>query len=39
MMLLERVLHSYIREMVNIDEMQFGFEPGRGTTDATFVVW
>ena len=26
------------REMVNIDEMQFGFVPGRGTTDAIFSV-
>ena len=24
--------------MVNIDEMQFGFAPGRGTTDAIFIV-
>ena len=38
MKLLERVLDSYIRKMVNIDEMQFGFVPGRGTTDAIFIV-
>ena len=24
--------------MVNIDEMQFGFAPGRGTTDTMFIV-
>ena len=24
--------------MVDIDEMQFGFVPGRGTTDAIFIV-
>ena len=24
--------------MVNIDEMQFGFLPGRGTTDAIYIV-
>ena len=24
--------------MVNIDEMQYGFVPGRGTTDAIFVT-
>ena len=34
--LLERVLDSFIREMVDIDAMQFGFGPGRGTTDAIF---
>ena len=24
--------------MVDIDEMQFGFAPGRGTTDAIFIM-
>ena len=38
MKLLERVLDSKIRKMVNIDEMQYGFVPGRGTTDAIFVA-
>ena len=32
------VLDFYICEMVNIDEMQFGFVPGKGTTDTIFVV-
>ena len=36
--LLERMLDSFIRNMVDIDEMQFGFVPGRGTTDAIFIV-
>ena len=27
-----------IRELVNVDTMKFGFMPGRGTTDALFVV-
>ena len=34
MKLQERVLDSYIRKMGNIDEMQFGFVPGRSTTDS-----
>ena len=38
MTLLERVLDSFIQEMVDIDTMQFGFVPGRGTTDATFII-
>ena len=38
MKLLERVLDLLIREMVNIDEMQFRFVPGRGTTDTIFIV-
>ena len=32
------VLDSYIRQMVKIDEMWYGFAPGRGTTHAIFVV-
>ena len=38
MKLLERVLYFYICKMPNIDEMQFGFVPGRDTTDAAFIV-
>ena len=38
MKLVERVLDSHIRKMVNIDEMQFGFVPGKGTTDAIFIA-
>ena len=34
----ERVLERRIRESVNIDSMQFGFMPGRGTADALFAV-
>ena len=34
----ERVLERRIRELINIDSMQFGFMPGRGTKDALFVV-
>ena len=38
MKLLEWVLDSSIRRMLNIDEMQFIFVPGRGTTIAIFIV-
>ena len=38
MKVLERVVDKLIRERVSIDEMQFGFMPGRGTTDAIFIV-
>ena len=27
-----------IRQLVSIDDSQFGFDPGRGTTDTIFVV-
>ena len=32
------MLDSVIREMVEIDTMQFGFVPGHGTTDAIFII-
>ena len=38
MKVVERVLERRIRELVNIDAMQFDLKPGRGTTDALFVV-
>ena len=34
----ERVLDARIRQQVDIDAMQCGFMPGKGTTDAIFVV-
>ena len=38
MKVVERVIESTIRRMVNIDAMQFGFMPGKGTTDAIFIL-
>ena len=38
MKILERIVNGLIRQVVSIDDSQFGFVPGRGTTDATFVV-
>ena len=38
MKVLERVLEKRIRCQVPIDNMQFGFMPGRGTTDAIFIM-
>ena len=35
---IERVLETLIRQQVDIDAMQFGFMPGRGTTDAIFIL-
>ena len=35
---MERIIEDFIRNIVNIDDMQFGFMPGRGTTDAIFTV-
>ena len=35
---LERIVDGLIRQLVLIDDSQFGFIPGRSTTDAIFVV-
>jgi hypothetical protein len=38
MKILERVIESRVKRIVKIDEMQFGFMTGKGTTDAIFIV-
>ena len=38
MKILERIVDGLIRQVVSIDDSQFGFVPGRGTTDAILVV-
>ena len=38
MEVLERIVDGLIRHLVSINDSQFGFVPGRGTTDAIFVV-
>ena len=35
---MERVIEKITRERISIDDMQFGFMPGRGTTDAIFKL-
>ena len=38
MKVLERVLEKSIRCQVSVDNMQYGFMPGKGTTDAIFII-
>jgi Reverse transcriptase (RNA-dependent DNA polymerase) len=38
MKVFERVIEARVRSRCEIDDMQFGFRAGRGTTDAIFVV-
>src|SRR5664279_4610934 len=38
MKILERVIDCRVRRIVKVDDMQFGFMAGKGTTDAIFVV-
>ena len=34
----ERVIEKRIRAQIKLSEMQFGFMPGKGTTDAIFII-
>jgi len=36
--ILERLIEKKVRDRIDLDDMQFGFRPGRGTTDAIFIV-
>ena len=36
--LLENIIDRRLRELVSINQMQFGFSKGRGTTDAIFIL-
>ena len=36
--IVERIVDGLIRQLMSVDDSQFGFVPGRGTTDAIFVV-
>ena len=38
MKILERVIEAKVRRVCKIDDMQFGFMTGKGTTDAIFIV-
>ena len=38
MKIVEKVLEIRLRHMVKLDEMQFGFIPGKGTIDAVFIL-
>src|SRR6267154_734730 len=35
---LERVIEARVRKMMKLEEIEFGFSPGKGTTDAIFIV-
>ena len=38
MKIMEDILATIIRTQVDNDVLQFGFMPGRGTTDAIFIL-
>ena len=37
MTIFERVMERKMRNLISLDDMQFGFRPERGTTDAIFI--
>jgi len=38
MKVVERIFEDRIWQQIDIDDMQFGFMKGKGTTDAIFIV-
>ena len=38
MKVVERIIEGFIRRVADIDAMQFGFMPGKGTTDGIFIL-
>ncbi|XP_047495893.1 uncharacterized protein LOC125043700 [Penaeus chinensis] len=38
MKILEKVIEGRIRGLVSVNDIQFGFGPGRGTMDAAFII-
>ena len=38
MKVVERIFEHRIRQQIEIDDMQFGFMKGKGTTDAIFMT-
>ena len=38
MKFVEGIINTLIGDLIDIDEMQFAFVPGRVTTDAIFIV-
>jgi len=38
MKVVDRIFEHRIRQQIDIDDMQFGFMKGIGTTDAIFIV-
>ena len=38
MKIVEKILEKRIKTLVEVDDMQFSFMPGKGTTDALFIV-
>ena len=38
MKIFEKILERRLRKLITVNNMQFGFSPGKGTTDAVFII-
>ena len=38
MKIVVEILEETLRKIITIDDMQFGFMPGKGTIDAVFIL-
>ena len=38
MKMFEMILECRLRKMITVNNMQFGFSPRKGTTDAVFII-
>ena len=38
MKMFEKILERRLRKLIAVNNMQFGFSPGKGTTDAVFII-
>ena len=38
MKMFEKILERRFRKLITVNNMQFGFSPGKGTTDAVFII-
>ena len=38
MKMFEKFLERKLRKLITVNNMQFGFSPGKGTTDAVFII-
>ena len=38
MKMFEKILERRLRKLTTVNNVQFGFNPGKGTTDAVFII-
>ena len=38
MKMFEIIVERRLRKLITVNNMQFGFSPGKGTTDAVFII-